>query len=132
MTGLPKWIIKKYGVSKKAWAVFRAGAHKVVHHVHSRTTRRRVISMAKRRYGGRRGGSGMFGRITRIPKTPQALMNAAIGGIVGGMVGSMIAAQVAPEHQQIASMAGAAFGGGLGGVVANQLLTPKVVQIISA
>ena len=32
MAKLPKSIIKKYGISKKAWSVFRGGGHKMARH----------------------------------------------------------------------------------------------------
>lgn len=54
MAGLPRSIIKKYGVSKKAWAVFRGG------HV---TTKRTGATMARRRKGGFRRGRARGGNI---------------------------------------------------------------------
>lgn len=54
MVGLPRSIIKKYGVSKKAWAVFRG----------SKGTRKKKSggSMAKKKYSKKRGllGGGMM------------------------------------------------------------------------
>lgn len=49
MVGLPRSIIKKYGVSKKAWAVFRG---------EKSSSRKRGARMARRGKGRRRGGSG--------------------------------------------------------------------------
>jgi len=49
MAKLPKSIIKKYGISKKAWAVFRGQSH---------STKRTNKTMAKKRFG-RRSTSGL-------------------------------------------------------------------------
>lgn len=63
MVGLPRAIIKKYGVSKKAWAVFR-GSRSPSSRIHTRRARRRMKRVsdfvARRRFGrrARRGGSG--------------------------------------------------------------------------
>lgn len=55
MTGLPKSIIKKYGVTKKAWSVFRG----------RKGQKRGVTNMAKgKKHSGRKNGgmmSAMFG-----------------------------------------------------------------------
>jgi hypothetical protein len=64
MTGLPRSIIKKYGVSKKAWAVFRG--RKVRSKTRSTTKQTKVKSrMARRRktvkHHARRGGMGILG-----------------------------------------------------------------------
>ena len=60
--GLPSWIIKKYGVTKKAWQVFRGGGKK------RSNPRKRGESMSpdprrRRRYFGksRKGGGGARG-----------------------------------------------------------------------
>jgi hypothetical protein len=66
MTGLPKNIIKKYGVSKKAWAVFRGTKRK------SRSKTKKVYSMAKRRRKSVSRKSGLTG---------------IMGGIVGTAIG---------------------------------------------
>lgn len=79
MAGLPKSIIKKYGVTKKAWSVFRS-------HSRSRKAVRTQVktTMAKRRFSRvrssfRRGAR----RIGRSDKT-QALIQSAIAGAIVG------------------------------------------------
>jgi hypothetical protein len=49
MAKLPKHLIKKYGISKKAWAVFRSGKS---------SSTRRVSTMAKKRYSTKRRSKG--------------------------------------------------------------------------
>lgn len=49
MAKLPKSLIKKYGISKKAWSVFRG---------QSNSNKRRTKQMAKKRKSGRRFSSG--------------------------------------------------------------------------
>jgi len=57
MTGLPRSIIKKYGVTKKAWAIYRGTTQSS----HSRRTTRRSFPMARRRRSrGRSKGSGFM------------------------------------------------------------------------
>ena len=109
MAHLPKSLIKKYGISKKAWSVFRSGrstAHRAVAHrkVHSK----RVVSMARR-----------YGRRTRH-------RSSGFGGGLGSwimplIVGGAVAAVVTPYARQanipiISSaspmVAGAAVAGG--------------------
>ena len=51
--GLPKSIIKKYGISKKAWAVFRGQKSKSSTPRTSKTSRK-VKKMARRRYSRKR------------------------------------------------------------------------------
>lgn len=50
MTGLPKSIIKKYGVTKRAWQVFRG------YKSHSKSKKRGFSTMAKRKRKYHRGG----------------------------------------------------------------------------
>jgi hypothetical protein len=58
MTGLPSSIIKKYGVSKKAWAVFRG--HKSSSHRRAKKSGGRMVRHRFRKAGRRRSG-GMGG-----------------------------------------------------------------------
>lgn len=60
MAGLPRSIIKKYGVTKKAWEIYRGGggaSHPKKHH-RSRRSRVKGGKMARRRYRSRGGGGG--------------------------------------------------------------------------
>ena len=71
MAKLPKSIIKKYGITKKAWAVFRGqkSTRKTTVTKRRGGTRRRVVHRIKsagRRYGGRARGllGGIAGGLT--------------------------------------------------------------------
>ena len=77
MTGLPKSIIKKYGISKKAWAVYRGG--------HSRS---RSVSTMKRKKGYRRARARSWlhrrrPKLISIPPTV-GLIGGAVAGSSGG------------------------------------------------
>jgi hypothetical protein len=88
MTGLPRNIIKKYGVTKKAWAVFRGGrrsSHKT----------RSVMRVAKRRGHRRsaRGTLGGLGSMKNIVGTVGGAMLAKYAGInprFGGALGAYL------------------------------------------
>jgi len=56
--GLPKSIIKKYGISKKAWRVFRRGKKKSRSSRKTKTTRRNKRGNPKNR-GGRKTGKSL-------------------------------------------------------------------------
>lgn len=77
MTGLPKAIIKKYGVTKKAWSVFRSTSHSRSNKTASRRTKHRGYSMAKRRSFSRRSSRSSGGKF-------KPLMDAAISGAIVG------------------------------------------------
>jgi hypothetical protein len=83
---LPKELIKKYGISKKAWAVFRGrnAGRKVkkvrrttrrAHKVRPRASRRQVTHMARRRGGRRKGGKR--GRKMGIPSIATIIVGAS-------------------------------------------------------
>jgi len=80
MVGLPKAIIKKYGVTKKAWAVFR-GSKSSATKTRSRKTRktRGVKVMARRKSSRRRSSGGGFG-LGKL--TSQKNLIGTIGGAV--------------------------------------------------
>lgn len=73
MTGLPRHIIKKYGVTKKAWRVYRRG----------RTKKRRVKSMARRRKRTRSYAKKVYRRAKSVFKGTfgQILAGALYGGL---------------------------------------------------
>lgn len=125
MAGLPRSIIKKYGVSKKAWAVFRGTRR-------SRRTTTKVYTMARRGRCRRRGRIGRvgLGRVTSVKNilftlggafiAPRFGISPAIGGAAGGFMG--------------AGLAGAAVGfigapmvsGILGGVMGGSSSSPHL------
>jgi len=129
MVGLPRNIIKKYGVSKKAWAVFRGRKQRVKY---SKVLRRgKTMARRYRRFGRRRrGGGGGFGlgRITSMRNilytlggaylAPSVGVSSNIGGALGGYLGtkSLLGAAagyfVAPYAM---SMISGALGGAQGG-----------------
>ena len=78
MSGLPKSIIRKYGVSKKAWSVYR-GSKKSGH----RSAIRSVSHMAKRRWtrSRRSFGGGMKNGLMSGFWKPQGMIGNALMGI---------------------------------------------------
>jgi len=112
MTGLPRSIIKKYGVTKKAWAVYRgsrsSGSSKRKMTASSRS--RSVSSMGKKK--GHRRSSGGFG-LGGIP-APKKLLFAAIaaGAVYFG------ASKLVPQYADLAAMGAGALtaGGGILGM----------------
>lgn len=86
MTGLPASIIKEYGVTKKAWSVFRGRhKHRSTRVSHSRRrARRRSGFMARYRHSRRRrGGLGLGGG-------KALLKNVAVGMGAGVLVGGLL------------------------------------------
>jgi len=87
MVGLPKRIIDKYGISKKAWSVFRSEKKQPRHEVRTmarRLTRRRTISYARRaRHRSHGSSSGKP-------------MDAVIGGGIYGLVRAPLAGIINP------------------------------------
>lgn len=53
--GLPAWIIKKYGVTKKAWQVFRSGRSQSTPSKVKTTTKRRNTNLVRKKNHVRRG-----------------------------------------------------------------------------
>lgn len=77
MVGLPRSIIKKYGVSKKAWAVFR-GTKRRARHI-SRPVKTKVIHvMARRKHSGR--------SFRRSLKAGLSVKNVALGAAITAVV----------------------------------------------
>lgn len=76
MTGLPRSIIKKYGVTKKAWAVYR-GSHDSHRNVRVKTRTRSVTSMGKKKKSS--GGRGFS--LTRPVVYGGALVTSALAGM---------------------------------------------------
>ena len=103
MAGLPKSYIKKYGISKKAWRMYRASKRKAP----SRKTRT-VSRTARRRRSSRRRSyskSSKWGVVGTVAKL-------AIGAYVGQMLGGWIAKTVAKEgYSTPLVQGGAAFAG---------------------
>lgn len=73
MVNLPKALIKKYGISKKAWAVFRGRKLKVSS---SKSKTKRYYSMAKKKKKTyRKSNKGILSKALNI------LMGAAVAGV---------------------------------------------------
>lgn len=111
MTGLPRSIIKKYGVSKKAWAVYRGSTTQS----RSKKSTRGRTHMARKRYSRRRGGGG-FGLGSK------GMLG---GGVVGGALlglGAMYAVNTfAPQfsgNSLVKAGAGFLAGGPVGAAAA--------------
>lgn len=94
MTGLPRSIIKKYGVSKKAWAVFRG----------QKATSRGTPKMARRkksrsgRFRGRKGGKDSSLMMTMIAAGVYGAMRPKVEAFVSPYTAKMpIAGQYTDE-----------------------------------
>jgi len=86
MAKLPKSIIKKYGISKKAWAVFRG--QKASRSRSPKRSKTRYYTMAKRRTHKRSGNKKIFG--FSIGKVVQVIAGAAIAAVYEVFVSPMI------------------------------------------
>jgi len=87
--GLPKSLIKKYGISKKAWSVYRAGKSRVKKAVHRKANKRKttyryaVRHMAKRKRSSRRSFLS-FGTVAKFVKIGALVAPAAARAMGGG------------------------------------------------
>jgi len=99
MVGLPRHIIKKYGVSKKAWAVFRGGSsHKkrAVHHKKRRVASHAGGYVGRRKKGGfRRGSDKPNGALVNIGKLATAL---CVGYTVSDIANKSVGARGVIKH----------------------------------
>lgn len=110
MVGLPKAIIKKYGVTKKAWSVYRGTKSRS--RTTSRSSRRTatVNSMAKKR----RSYFGKKSRRSSSGNKFKPLMDAAIGGAIVGATLRVVPQQFnTPLYRIGAGGAAAYFGSGV-------------------
>lgn len=120
MSGLPRAIIKKYGVSKKAWAVFRGRKGKRKRSSSpKRRTKRRVYSMARyrKRRGRSRGGRKFLGLGTK-GLVSLGILGAGAGALFGETIGNMIPV-VNQQSSLIKGAAGAFIIGGPAGAALN-------------
>ena len=111
MAKLPKSIIRKYGISKKAWSVFRG---------EKKTTNRRVSSMARRgfRRSRSRGSGGLGGgKLMNGLYRPQGIIGQALTGVGAGYASNLIPVNI-PYKSTIAAF----VVGGVPGAVANMLV----------
>src|SRR3990170_897560 len=92
MVGLPKSIIKKYGVTKKAWQVYRSGGSG------SARTKTRGVTMAKRRVVRRRSGGARMGGMGGLI---EPIMMGAIYGAVGKPLLNMAAQRLGGVNPQL-------------------------------
>jgi len=134
MVGLPRAIIKKYGVTKKAWAVFRGtkGRRKTRT---SRLSSARVVYVARRRrskYYGRtrrrgrtRGGNRLFGLSTKgiIPGVGFGLLGVVAAVFAKDMIANAIPINVPFKDKGVAfAIAGPA---GVAAAFAKDFLMPS-------
>lgn len=82
MARLPKSIIKKYGITKKAWSIFKGRKRRSPSRRSSNPKKRSVVkTVRRRRYGRKRGGGGRS--LTRT-----AFKFIRLGALIGGGVQS--------------------------------------------
>lgn len=113
MTGLPRSIIKKYGVTKKAWSVFRSGKSGSTK---KKTKVRRNENMAKKkRYSKGRGFGG--GKLMTGLYKPSGILGSVVMGLGAAAVASKLPVSM-PYKEEIA----AGLVGGLPGAGAVYLL----------
>lgn len=86
MTGLPKSIIKKYGITKKAWSVYRG----------KKTKSRSVVRVAKRRKVRRYKARGLFKRRRKSKGLGGGITGIVIGGVAYGAGRQYISNLIAP------------------------------------
>ena len=110
MAKLPKSIIRKYGISKKAWSVFRG---------EKRTTSRRVSGMARRARHSRSRGRGGFGggKLMNGLIKPSGMLGQAVSGLGAAYVSNLIPVNI-PYKPTIAAF----LVGGIPGAVATVLV----------
>lgn len=72
--GLPKWIIKKYGITKKAWAVFRSGAKST------------GGTKKSKKSGGHSGSTNKGGKMAKARKSAGKKLKAAMATRPGKVV----------------------------------------------
>ena len=85
MSGLPKSIIKKYGVTKKAWAVYRgqsSSSSRSSRRSRRRKIKTRSIKMVRRKSYHRRRSSSGFGSMKGLAS--KVLVGVGVTSIVGG------------------------------------------------
>ena len=105
MARLPKTIIRKYGISKKAWAVYRASRRA------KPKASRQVIKTARRRSYRRSRGRRSYNKSSKWG-TVGTVAKMAIGAYMGQMIGGWIAKTVAKEgYSTPLVQGGAAFAG---------------------
>lgn len=107
MSGLPRAIIKKYGVSKKAWAVYRGTRSSTKRTRRTRKTRRRSYMARRGRRFGRRsrgGGKKVFGLSTKGLIGSYGILGAVGGAFFADQIAGMIPIDV-PFKNYIAAYA---------------------------
>ena len=89
--GLPKSIIKKYGISKKAWSVYRG----------RKTKKRSVVRVAKRRKYKARPRKSYFKRRRKSKGLGGGITGIVIGGVAYGVGRQYISNLIAPLTSKI-------------------------------
>lgn len=145
MAGLPKSIIKKYGVSKKAWDVFRGtrsrkkktapkARKRRVHHVVAqvmekvemkKTHKKRRVAMPKKKHHSRRGKLKAV-----IGSRPGQIVAMAATAAAGGVATSFVVNK-APVIRDQSRLVKSAVQGGLG-IIAIMFMRNKMVKSLGA
>ena len=120
MVGLPRSIIKKYGVTKKAWAVFRGSRSSGSKSRGGKMARRTRRGYAKARRGRSRGGMGGILKHGFLP-----LGGGIMGLALSAVAGYAAATYINPKLPQVIPMqdkAVALAAGGLPGVIGSMFV----------
>lgn len=128
MVGLPKWIIKKYGVTKKAWQVFKGNGKKRASKP-KRSYRTKVTHMARRRSrkkSRKKAGYNIYSGARKF--LAGVALGASAGPVLGtfgsmglklgveGAAGSIVAPHAVKGLAMVGAQANAMLSGFLGGV----------------
>ncbi len=81
MAGLPRRLIKLYGVSKKAWAVFRGEKKTTARHTKSHKRSAGVKTHMAKRRSRSRAGSSSGGKLMNGLYTPTGMVQKALLGV---------------------------------------------------
>jgi hypothetical protein len=105
MRGLPKSYIKKYGITKRAWAEYRASKkpRKTKARKGPKLARRRRRSSSRRRGRSRSNKWGIAGTVVKL----------AIGAYLGNWVGGQIASRIDKDGTKPLYRAGGALAGAI-------------------
>jgi len=115
LTGLPKSIIKKYGISKKAWAVYRGKKTRRSSRAKTSRTRRVTRTARRKKTRAKRNKWGVAGTVLKL----------ALGAYIGNMAGGQIAKYTGNQGPLLR------VGGGVVGAIAAKKLLGKMDRTVA-